>query len=518
VSGAAVAGLLVREDAMPNGPDDLAVLRDALKVSPENIPLRLLLADKLLGRGQAEEAEKEHRHALATSADNAASKSGLAHAFYAQGKNDQAIVVIEGALKGGRAAPRLLLLHARLLLQKGNRTEAMQQYRDTIQDDPGLADAELANRLGLSEVPQEAREEQKAARPRAPVEPTELDEAPVERPTMTVQDVGGMEEVKDDIRIKIVHPLKHPELYAAYGKQVGGGILVYGPPGCGKTHLARATAGEAGISFMAIGINDILDMWVGMSERKLHAVFDQARDQALCLLFFDEVDALGSTYLMKADLLGDLGEQATALALYDRFLARWERLAREDESLEIRADLARACGNKAVLLSQQGRDAEALPLYEQALAIYQHLTGPAGQQTLVPALARACRNKAVAQCASGDPVAALEFSSRAVALLEPLVVCEGRSDLTVDLARAQRTQSHTFHALGQVDAALACARAATILHEQLVHEQGRWELGEDLIRSYRTEASALAEMQCGCALEVLDRAVLLGEHLIRDKR
>jgi SpoVK/Ycf46/Vps4 family AAA+-type ATPase len=267
-------------------PDELKALRGALQVSPDNVPLRRLLADKLLARGQSHQAEQEYRQALAHEPDNAALKSGLAHAFYAQGKHDQALVLVEDALKGG-PDPRLLLLHARLLLHRGSRDEAGRQYWAAVGADPSLEDAILADRLGPSGEP-----EQRVPRPRAAVEPVELDAGPVERPTLTFRDVGGMEEAKDDIRIKIIHPLQHPQLYAAYGKQVGGGILVYGPPGCGKTHLARATAGEAGINFLAVGINDVLDMWVGASEKRLHAVFEQARAAAPCILFFDEVDAL----------------------------------------------------------------------------------------------------------------------------------------------------------------------------------------------------------------------------------
>ena len=70
-------------------------------------------------------------------------------------------------------------------------------------------------------------------------EPAEGAHAVVERPKIAFKDVGGMDSVKDEVRIKIIHPLTHPELYKAYGKPIGGGILLYGPPGCGKTHLAR---------------------------------------------------------------------------------------------------------------------------------------------------------------------------------------------------------------------------------------------------------------------------------------
>ena len=83
---------------------------------------------------------------------------------------------------------------------------------------------------------------------------------------------AGWMRVKEEIRIKIIHPMNHPELYRAYGKAIGGGILLYGPPGCGKTYLARATAGEIHAGFLAVGINDVLEMWIGNSERNLHAL------------------------------------------------------------------------------------------------------------------------------------------------------------------------------------------------------------------------------------------------------
>jgi ATP-dependent 26S proteasome regulatory subunit len=70
---------------------------------------------------------------------------------------------------------------------------------------------------------------------------------------------------------------------------------MYGPPGCGKTHLARATAGEVEARFLPVGIHDVLDMWIGESERKLHELFEQARANAPCVLFFDEVDAIGAS-------------------------------------------------------------------------------------------------------------------------------------------------------------------------------------------------------------------------------
>ncbi len=106
--------------------------------------------------------------------------------------------------------------------------------------------------------------------------------------------------------MKIILPLKQPELFKAYGKKAGGGILLYGPPGCGKTFLARATAGEVNAGFLAVGISDVLDMWIGQSEKNLHALFEQARTHRPCVLFFDEVDALGAN---RTDMLKSGGRQ-----------------------------------------------------------------------------------------------------------------------------------------------------------------------------------------------------------------
>jgi SpoVK/Ycf46/Vps4 family AAA+-type ATPase len=78
-----------------------------------------------------------------------------------------------------------------------------------------------------------------------------------------------------------------------YGKSLRGGLLLYGPPGCGKTFIARATAGELGARFVSVGLSDVLDMYLGQSERNLHEIFETARRSRPCVLFFDEIDALG---------------------------------------------------------------------------------------------------------------------------------------------------------------------------------------------------------------------------------
>jgi SpoVK/Ycf46/Vps4 family AAA+-type ATPase len=114
-----------------------------------------------------------------------------------------------------------------------------------------------------------------------------------QQPALRLADVGGMEAVKARLEVAFLAPLRNPELRRLYGKSLRGGLLLYGPPGCGKTFLARAVAGEMGARFIVVGIPEILDMYIGQSERNLHEVFAQARRSAPCVLFLDEVDALG---------------------------------------------------------------------------------------------------------------------------------------------------------------------------------------------------------------------------------
>lgn len=114
-----------------------------------------------------------------------------------------------------------------------------------------------------------------------------------ERPMTTLQDVAGLSEVKKRIELAFLGPLRNPEIRKAYGKSLRGGMLLYGPPGCGKTFLARAIAGEMGMQFISIGLEDVLDMYVGESEKQLHEIFESARRIRPCVIFLDEVDAIG---------------------------------------------------------------------------------------------------------------------------------------------------------------------------------------------------------------------------------
>lgn len=115
----------------------------------------------------------------------------------------------------------------------------------------------------------------------------------VEASTVTLADVGGMQAVKDRLAMAFLAPLRNPEMRRLYGKSLKGGLMLYGPPGCGKTYIARALAGEMGASFMNITLTDILDQYIGNSEANLHSLFETARAHAPVVLFLDEIDAIG---------------------------------------------------------------------------------------------------------------------------------------------------------------------------------------------------------------------------------
>ncbi len=108
----------------------------------------------------------------------------------------------------------------------------------------------------------------------------------------TFADVVGLDDIKKQINKKIILPFQKPSLFQRFKKKIGGGVLLFGPPGCGKTLLARATAGECNASFFNIEISDVLDMYIGESEQKLHAIFEKARGSTPSVLFFDELEAL----------------------------------------------------------------------------------------------------------------------------------------------------------------------------------------------------------------------------------
>ena len=148
---------------------------------------------------------------------------------------------------------------------------------------------------GSSQSPESSDADPALSEPRSvqadnPGAPTDWE---VERAGVRLADVGGMTEVKNRLEASFLAPMRNPELRRLYGKSLRGGLLLYGPPGTGKTFIARAIAGEMGAGFLSVTLTDILDHYMGISENNLHRIFQKARNHAPCVLFLDEIDALG---------------------------------------------------------------------------------------------------------------------------------------------------------------------------------------------------------------------------------
>ncbi len=225
--------------------------------------------------------------------------------------------LLDSLARAVNAAPAdaALRLHlADLLVARGRGPEAVPHVAQVLAADPSDAAAQdlMRRALGqpvvpadLASAPADASDDFDWARAdqelRDVVEPMFVDGDPatdasvgpdVERVSLRLSDVGGMTEVKKRLEVSFLMPMRNPEMRTAFGKSLRGGLLLYGPPGCGKTYIARAVAGELGAAFLAVALSDVLDMWLGQSERNIHELFVAARQAAPCVLFLDEVDAL----------------------------------------------------------------------------------------------------------------------------------------------------------------------------------------------------------------------------------
>jgi len=289
-------------------------LKEALKFSPKNVPLRLHLAETLLQLNRLSEAETEYQ-AILTLENNAKAKFGLAKVYYGNAAYSTCNVILEELMEAGNNDFDTLLLHTKALVQEKDLARAIETYKRVLAINPNYYDEELDGQLRVTSAVEDNEDE----------ESDEFDPQFIQKPSINFDHVGGMEQVKKEIDLKIIQPLNHPELYKAYGKKVGGGILLYGPPGCGKTYLAKATAGQVKAKFISVSLNNILDMWIGSSEKNLHEIFETARANTPCVLFFDEIDALGAS---RTDM-----KQSAGRHLINQFLQELDGLENDNEGV-----------------------------------------------------------------------------------------------------------------------------------------------------------------------------------------
>lgn len=255
----------------------IAAIEAAVKAEPENAELRLHLATLLLNAGRAQEALDHCQKILAARPDHVGALHGAAAASDLLGDRERG----EGyrriaAALGGTA---------------GAKTVTEEESKPP-RESKLLNDA-LEEIFGPDTGDRDDKGEGKAAPRRVVDGDTYGGQWEAESSEVKLSDVAGMEEVKRRLHLSLLAPLRNPEMMKLYGKSLRGGLLFYGPPGCGKTFIARAVAGEMGARFIAIGLADVLDMYIGQSERNLHEIFETARRTAPCVLFIDEIDALG---------------------------------------------------------------------------------------------------------------------------------------------------------------------------------------------------------------------------------
>ena len=302
----------------------LTSLEAALAASPSNADLRAVLVGALVDRGDAAGAARLVREVGAASFVRPHHRRAAARALLSAGDLEPALELADGD------EAETLIVRARILHGLGRGKEALGAYAQAVAKNPTLEDLELKSLLSAR-----VREVTPVGdRPRMRViSNDDTDESEMRRllhpelEPVSFADVGGLADVKRQIERRIIMPFQKPSIFERFKKRVGGGILLYGPPGCGKTLLARATAGECKATFFNVAIHDILDMYIGESERKLHAIFDKARSKPPSVLFFDELEALAAKRQHT--------REATSAKLVSQFLAEMDGYAQNNHGVLI---------------------------------------------------------------------------------------------------------------------------------------------------------------------------------------
>jgi transitional endoplasmic reticulum ATPase len=306
--------------------DELNSMRAALAQSPDNVPLLKIFARLCLGEWALGEGKETYERILRLDPQDLDAQLGMVSVLYKMGKISEASVRVEAILQANPHNAQAHLESARLKISESDFVAAKEFYQRAVSLNPLTKDGAIEKQLtdaGLLSISVEPPPQVPALNTNegwiaGEIEKQESDPVfdSLERPKISFADVGGMEQIKEEIRLKIIYPAQNPEIYKAYGKKAGGGVLLYGPPGCGKTLVSRATAGEIKANFISIGLHQILDMYIGNSEKNLHEIFELARHNTPSVLFIDEMDALAAN---RTDM-----RQSASRALINQFLAEMD--------------------------------------------------------------------------------------------------------------------------------------------------------------------------------------------------
>jgi SpoVK/Ycf46/Vps4 family AAA+-type ATPase len=290
----------------------ISLMMPSLEAAPQNWELRLHLAELYRLDGKHSEAATLVKEGRPFPEDEEIRLTACG--ILATDERDLALELLDQIISANKACARAYLQKADIYRARGMEAEARKNYNVAAVIDESLEDPDFEAWLDGTDSAPPAKVEKTplaathSALPFLPdtaevekVEPDDFIETDSEVDEMLAQqdrlidfsDIGGMEALKERIRMSIIYPFKNKDLFKKFKKRSGGGLLFYGPPGCGKTLISRATAGECGAHFINISIHDILSKWIGESEQKVHELFTTARRKAPTIIFIDEVDALG---------------------------------------------------------------------------------------------------------------------------------------------------------------------------------------------------------------------------------
>ena len=332
---------------------ELATLRKALEGEPDNVRLWLLYGQSCVTSDSLEDAREAFETALMLDPQDPEAQLGVAKVLFSEGKLSEAAVRLERITQDHPSFAPAHILLSRVLLAEKEFKRAQEEYELATSISKSVVDHELEHELALyGDSPNRRKREDQEDRQRlvanagfdggsddfsdfggvpdlfddeiASLEGPQFEQDEFdfgeetfnfddyERPKGCFNDVAGLEDVKDELKMRLVYPYEFQDLYRAYDKKPGGGILLHGPPGCGKSLVCRALAGETEAKFYSLKLHQVLEMYIGCSERNLHALFNQARENAPAIIFIDELDALGAD---RTDL-----KQSAARTVVNQFL------------------------------------------------------------------------------------------------------------------------------------------------------------------------------------------------------